>query len=97
MSCVLPSDLDRRVRQRLFHPKTKTIGRFSKQIDRPPIGGRASTLLNRHPLIGQLLLRMLVLGKMRQTHTTQHIWSLGELDVVVADDLDAVAPGVAKV
>jgi hypothetical protein len=33
---------------------------------------------------------------MRQTHATQHIGSLGELDIVVADDLDAVAPGIAN-
>jgi hypothetical protein len=59
--------------------------------------GRGSTLPNRHALLGQLLLRMLVLGEMRQTHATQHIGSLSELDVVIADDLDAVAPGVAKV
>src|SRR5271170_4133953 len=71
--------------------------RASKQIDQSPIRGRASTLPNRHSLLGQLLLRMLVLGEMRQTHATQHIGSLGKLDVVVADDLDAVAPGVAKV
>jgi len=68
-----------------------------KTIDPPPISGRASNLPNRHALLGQLPLRMLVFGEMRQTHTTQHIGSLGELDVVVADDLDAVAPGVAKV
>jgi hypothetical protein len=37
---------------------------------------------------------MLVLGEMRQAHTTQHIRSLGELDVFVVDDLDAVAPGM---
>jgi hypothetical protein len=66
-------------------------------LDPPPIGGRASTLPQHHALLGQLLLRMLVLREMRQTHTTQYIGSLGVLNVVVADDLDAVAPGVAKV
>src|SRR6185312_16601486 len=34
---------------------------------------------------------------MGQTHAAQHVWRLGELDVLVADNLDAVAPGVEKV
>src|ERR1700730_7556595 len=50
-----------------------------------------------HTLLGQFFFCALVLGEMRQTHAMQHIWGLGELDVVVADDLDAVAPGIPKV
>src|SRR5690242_13828598 len=34
---------------------------------------------------------------MGQTHAAQHVWRLGELDVLVADNLDAVAPRVEKV
>src|ERR1044072_5892677 len=34
---------------------------------------------------------------MFQTHAAQHVWRLGELDVVVPNDLDAVAPRVEKV
>jgi hypothetical protein len=34
---------------------------------------------------------------MRQPHTAQHVGRLGELNVLVADDLDAIAPGVQKV
>jgi protein-disulfide isomerase-like protein with CxxC motif len=34
---------------------------------------------------------------MRQSHTTQHVWRLGELDVVVTDDLYAVAPGIEEI
>src|SRR2546423_727220 len=34
---------------------------------------------------------------MRQPHAAQHVQRLGELDVVVADDLDAIAPRVEKV
>src|ERR1700693_5878491 len=34
---------------------------------------------------------------MRQSHAAQHVRRLGELDVVVADNLDAVAPRVEKV
>jgi len=33
----------------------------------------------------------------RKPHAAQHIGRLGELDIVVADDLDAIAPGVAEV
>src|SRR4051812_37858170 len=34
---------------------------------------------------------------MHQPHAAQHVWCLGELDVVVADDLYPVAPRVEKV
>ena len=34
---------------------------------------------------------------MGQPHAAQHVWRLGELDVLVADNLDAVAPRVEKV
>ena len=34
---------------------------------------------------------------MRQSHAAQHVRRLGELDIVVADNLDAIAPRVEKV
>ena len=34
---------------------------------------------------------------MRQPHALEHIRRLGELDVVIADDLDAVAPGIEEI
>src|SRR5512143_318967 len=34
---------------------------------------------------------------MGQSHAAQHVWRLGELDVLVANNLDAVAPRVEKV
>src|ERR1043166_2674139 len=34
---------------------------------------------------------------MRQSHAAQHVRRLGELDVVIADDLYAIAPGIEKV
>ena len=34
---------------------------------------------------------------MRQSHATQHVRCLGELDVLVADNLYAVAPRVEKI
>src|SRR5437763_12360948 len=34
---------------------------------------------------------------MRQSHAAQHVRRLGELDIVVADDLYAVAPRIEKV
>ena len=57
----------------------------------------ASILHHSHALLGQFLLGMLVLGEVGQAHSTQHIGGLSELDIVVADDLDAVAPGIAKI
>src|SRR5262245_66030788 len=34
---------------------------------------------------------------MRQPHPAQHVWRFGELDVVVADDLNPVAPWIAEI
>src|SRR5262245_28370609 len=34
---------------------------------------------------------------MGELHAAQNVLGLGELDVVVADDLEAVAPGIAKI
>jgi hypothetical protein len=35
---------------------------------------------------------------LRQAHAAQNVWSLGELDIVIANDLDAIAPaGVAEI
>ena len=56
-----------------------------------------SRLTECHALFGQLLLRALVLRQVRQSHAAQDIGRLGELDVIVTDDLDAVAPGVEKI
>jgi len=39
----------------------------------------------------------LVLGQVHQAHSTQHIGRLGELDVVVTDDLHSITPGVPKI
>src|SRR5262245_60085379 len=50
-----------------------------------------------HALLRKLLDRFLVLGEMRQSHATQHVRRLGELNIVVADDFDAVAPRIPKV
>src|SRR5258706_13316692 len=53
--------------------------------------------LRRHALFRQLLDRALVLREVGKAHAAQHVGGLGELDVVVADDLDAVAPGIAEI
>src|SRR5437016_10123661 len=51
----------------------------------------------RHALVCKFLRRPFVLGKMRQPHAAQDIRRLSELDVVVAHDLDTVAPGIKKI
>src|SRR5262249_50599588 len=50
-----------------------------------------------HALVLKLLDRALVLRQMGEPHAAQHVRRLGELDVVVADDLYPVAPGVAEI
>src|SRR5262245_54370466 len=49
-----------------------------------------------HAFLRKLLGRVLVLGEMRQSHATQHVRRLGELNIVIADDLDAVAPWIPE-
>jgi hypothetical protein len=34
---------------------------------------------------------------MRQPHAAKHVRRFGELNIIVADDLDAVTPGIAEV
>jgi hypothetical protein len=38
-----------------------------------------------------------LLEKVRQSHAPQDVRRLGELDVVVADDLHTIAPGVTEI
>src|SRR5438552_5517244 len=53
--------------------------------------------VQRHARAAKFLHRLLVLGKMRQTHATQDVRRLSELDVVVADDLYTVAPRIEEI
>ena len=50
-------------------------------------------LVRRHAFLRQLLDGGGILREMREPHAAQHVRSLGELDVGVADDLDPVPPG----
>ena len=75
-------------------PENRRVGPIQRK------GRRAvniSDLVQRHALVGQFLFRFLVLDQVHQAHATQHIGRLGELDIVVADDLDSIAPRVTKV
>ncbi len=49
------------------------------------------------PLSVSSLIAFLFFARWAKPHAAQHVRRLRELDVVVADDLDAVAPGVAEV
>ena len=51
----------------------------------------------RHALVAQLLDRLRALRKIGHAHAFQHIRRFRELDVLVADDLDAVAPGIEEI
>ena len=53
--------------------------------------------IGRHSLVGQLFDGLSALSKIGQTHAAQDMRRLRELDVVIADDLDAVAPRVEEV
>src|SRR5262245_9500350 len=50
-----------------------------------------------HAFVLELLDRALVLRQVGEPHPAQHVRRLGELDVVVPDDLYSVAPGVAEI
>ena len=53
--------------------------------------------IGRHSLVGQLFDGLSALSKIGQTHAAQDMRRLRELDVVIADDLDAVAPWVEEI
>src|SRR5262249_29430410 len=53
--------------------------------------------LFRHALGRQLFFGTGVLGELGQAHAAQHVGRLGELDVVVAHDLDPVAPRISEI
>src|SRR6266508_2377439 len=50
-----------------------------------------------HALVAELPDRLLVFRQMREPHSAQHVRRFGELDIVIADDLDSVAPGVEEI
>src|SRR5271156_148083 len=50
-----------------------------------------------HSLFGEFLYHLRVFGKMRQSHATQDVRRLRELNIVVTNDLDAIAPRVTEV
>src|SRR5581483_1203684 len=62
-----------------------------------PFPKAALCSVRRHALFPQFLQRLIVLREMRHTHPAQHMRRLGELDVVVADDLDAVPPRIEEI
>src|SRR5262249_4806060 len=51
----------------------------------------------RHALLAELLDRLVTLGEMREPHSAQHVRRFGELDIVVADDLDSIAPRIEEI
>src|SRR5215470_16531032 len=58
---------------------------------------RAPRSVGRHALLRELLERSRIFREMREAHTAQHVRSLRELNVGVADDLDAIAPRVDEI
>jgi hypothetical protein len=34
---------------------------------------------------------------LRQAHAARNVWSFGELGIIIAHDLDAIAPGVTEI
>ena len=60
------------------------------------VGFQARRLLGRHALVGELPNGAFGFIEL-QSHPAQHVRRFAELDVVVADDLDAVAPRVLEV
>ena len=76
-------------RLRLSLRNVSAIVSFSSRV-------RADSL-GRHSFVGQLLDGLRRLCEIGQTHAPQDMWRFGELDVVISDHLDAVAPRVEEV
>ena len=50
-----------------------------------------------HAFSGQFLLRAFILRQMGKPHSAQHGGGFGELNVLVTNDLDAVAPWIEEI
>ena len=64
---------------------------------RVPCGGEPQRSFRSHALRQQLLHRALVLGQVRQPHTSQHARCFCELNVFVLNDFDPVSPGIEEI
>src|SRR6185437_1086135 len=67
----------------------------SREFFRLQAGGMSSSWC--HALFRELLQRSLALGEVRQPEAAQDVRRLRELDVVVANDLHPVAPGIEEI
>jgi hypothetical protein len=54
-------------------------------------------LVKSHAFFRKLLLCFFVLRELLEAHATEDIWRLSELNIVVAHDLDTIAPRVAEI
>ena len=50
-----------------------------------------------HAFVRQLPLGALILGQMVEPHAAQHVGCFGELNVLIINDLNAVAPWIVEV
>ena len=73
------------------------LGNYVQTRYHQKTGSVCLVLFRHHTLFGQFLFRILVFGKAREAHAAQHIASLGELNIIIADDFDTIAPGIAKI
>jgi hypothetical protein len=85
-----------KTKRKIYHGERRVDARRSLDCSGPQLLG-AETLSRCHSLFGKLLYRFRVFGKVRQPHAAQHVRRFGELDAVVANDLDAIAPRVSEV
>src|SRR5471030_2506875 len=76
-------------------PPSTSWGSTSWRRTIRPLRGRVP--VRRHALFCQLMDRLRLLGQVRQAHAAQYARRLGKLDVVIADDLHAIAPRVAEI
>ena len=74
-------------------PPTSQMGSYVS--DRPARNRLRS--VRHHPLSLKLFDCALVLRQVRQPHSAQYVGRLGELDIVVGDNLYAIAPRVEEI
>lgn len=75
------------------------IGRRTEERDVSAFGEAppGNGLIRRHTLVGELFQGAFRLIQAAETHSPENMRCFGKLDVVVADNLDAVTPRVEKV
>src|SRR5215470_561991 len=83
--------------QNCLTPRSVAMSALGRKRTLPTSATSLAASSRRHAFVRKFFDRRCVLREVREPHAPQHVRCLGELNIGVSDDLDAVAPRVEKV